>query len=129
MRDNAKFDRTIAGGPVAVLVLGETDWLADQRFADVDRVALPPDLTVVAHAPDGVVGAVGRLAQHAVEAPRRDGVMLGRRIVAERGVRTLFIVENLEGAQALELLAQAPGGRASRVLQQRQMQPLQSPVL
>ena len=46
--------------------------------ADVDRVAAPSDLAVVAHAPDLVIGAIARLAQHAVEAPRRGSVMLGR---------------------------------------------------
>ena len=48
-----------------------TTLTTDQRRADVDRVALPSDLAVVAHAPDRVIGSVTRLTQDAVEAPRR----------------------------------------------------------
>src|SRR6266540_504323 len=129
MSDDAECDRPVRGDPVAVLVFNETNRLADQRFADVDRVALPLDLAVVAHAPDRVVGPVARLAQDAIEASRRDGVVLGRGVVAEGLVRALFIVEGLEAAQALELLSQAPRRRVGGVLQQRQMQPLQSTVL
>src|SRR6266508_2917969 len=81
------------------------------------------------HAPDRVVGPVARLAQDAIEASRRDGVVLGRGVVAEGLVRALFIVEGSEAAQALELLSQAPRRRVGGVLQQRQMQPLQSTVL
>src|SRR5260370_38068971 len=87
---------------------------------------MPPDLAVVAYAPDGVVGPVARLAQHAIEAPRRDSVVLGRGAVAERLVRALFVVEPLERAQALQLLPQAPRRRIGGVLHQSKMQPLQS---
>ena len=55
--------------------------------------------------------------------------MLGRRVIAERLVRALFVVETLEAAQPLELLAQAARRRGGGVLQQRQMQPLQPAVL
>src|SRR5450432_415570 len=74
MSDDAESDRAVGGGPTAILVFDETDRLADQGFADVDRVALPLDLAVVAHLPDQVVGPVVRRAQDAVEATRRDGV-------------------------------------------------------
>src|SRR5205085_8905369 len=96
MGDDAEFDRSVERLP-AVLVFDESDWLADQRFADVNRVSLPPDLAVVTHAPDRVIGAVVRLAQHSVEAPRRGGVMLGRRLIAQSLVRAFFVVETLEG--------------------------------
>ena len=55
--------------------------------------------------------------------------MLGRRGVAERLVRALFIVEPLEGLEALDLLAQRTRRRIGGVLQQRQMQPLKPAVL
>src|SRR5260370_20150196 len=129
MRDDAESNRAVEGPPATLRVFGETDRLADQRFADVAPVAMPPDLAVVAYAPDGVVGPVARLAQHSIEAPRRDSVVLGRGAVAERLVRALFVVETLERAQALQLLPQAPRRRIGGVLHQSQMQPLQSAVL
>jgi hypothetical protein len=55
--------------------------------------------------------------------------MLGRRVVAQRLVRALLVVETLEAAQALELLAQAARRRVGGILQQREMQPLQPAVL
>src|SRR5438128_374016 len=99
-----------------------------RRFADVDGVAVPLDLAAVAHAPDRVVGSVVRLAQDAVEATRRDGVVLCGRVVAEGLVRAFLVVEGLEAAQALELLSQAPRRRVGGVLQERQMQPPRSTV-
>ena len=55
--------------------------------------------------------------------------MLGRGVVAERLVRTFFVVEALEAAQAPDLLAQASRRRIGGILQQRQMQPFQTAVL
>lgn len=46
-----------------------------------------------------LVGAIGRFPQDTVEAPRRDSIMLGRGIVAERLVRPFVVVEALEAAQ------------------------------
>ena len=107
MGDDAEHDRSVGDGPVAVVVFDEADRLAGQRRADVDGVALPSDLAVVAHAPDGVVGAIARLAQRRRRSAAARRVMLGRRVVAERLVRPFVVVEALEAAQALELLAQA----------------------
>src|SRR5262245_18749890 len=103
MRDDTEFDRPVVGCP-AVVVFGEPDGFTNQCFADVDRVAAPADLAIVAHAPDRLVRPVMGLAQNPVEAPRRDGVMIGRRVVAKGLMRALLVVETLEGAQALELL-------------------------
>src|SRR5258708_40312187 len=98
MRDDAESTRLVEGSPATLVVFDEPDRLADQRLAEVDPVAMPPDLAVVAHAPDGVVGPVARLAQHAIEAGRRSSIVLGRGAVAERLVRALFVVETLERA-------------------------------
>src|SRR5262245_20080713 len=129
MVDEAEADRAVIGGPAAVVLFEKTDRLASQRFADVDRGALPADLAIVAHASDGAVLPIVGLAQNAVEVPRRCDVMVGRRVVAESLVRALIIVQGLEGTKALELLSQAARRRIGGVLQQRQMQPLQSSVL
>src|SRR5262249_61947684 len=117
MSDDAKLDRAVVGSQAAVVVLNETDWLADERFTDVDLVALPPDLAAVAHTPDRMVGTIVWLPQDAVEAAGRDGVMLGRGGVAQSLGRPFFVVETLEAAQALPLLSQAArrrGGRGPR---------------
>src|ERR1700726_4912766 len=126
--DRAKHDRTKADGPAGI-VLGETDRLADQRLADVDCGGIPPDLAVVSNPPDDVVGSVVWFAQHAIEAPRRGRVMLGRGGVAERLVRALFVVEMLEGAQTLELFSQVARRRTGGLLQQCQMHALMAAVL
>src|SRR4029077_6249642 len=96
---------------------------------DIDRVAAPLDLTVLTHAPDDLVGPVARFAQDTVEAARRESVMLGRRIVAERLMRAFLIVDVLEYAQALQLLAQAAGRRFGGVLQQSEMHSLMPGIL
>src|SRR5260370_42315789 len=101
MRDDAESNRAVEGSPATLLVFEETDRLADQRLADVDPVAMPPDLAVVAYAPDGGVGPVARLAQHSLEAPRRDPALLGRGAAAGRLVRGLFLVEPRERAPPL----------------------------
>src|SRR5579872_2147242 len=111
MDDDAEKDWSIRDEPGAVVVFDEADRLAGQRAADVDRGALPADFAVMAHAPDRMLGVVVRLAQDAVEAARRDGVMFGRRFVAKRFVRPLFVVEALKATQSLELFAQRPGRR------------------
>ena len=71
MGDDAEQDRAVDNGAVAVLVFEQSDRLADQCLADVDRVAPPLDLAVVANPPDVMVGTVLRLAQDAIEASRR----------------------------------------------------------
>src|SRR5882672_10391001 len=130
MPDHAKHDRAIVDGIAAgISVLDEAHRLADQRPADVDRIAVPLDLAVLTHAPDSLVGLIARLAQDTIEAAWRDGVMLGRRIVAERLMRTVFVVDVLEHAQALKLLAQAAGRRFGGVLQQGQMHSLMPAIL
>src|SRR5689334_3757190 len=120
MRDDTERYRSIPDRPVAVGVLEEANRLADQRRADVDRVTLPLDLAVPAHAPYRAVATIMGLAKDAVEAARRSRVMLGRCIVAERCVRALLVVELLKATQARELLAQTARRRFGGVLQQRQ---------
>src|SRR4030088_1393347 len=128
MSDSAKHDRSVGDGP-AIRVLGEADRLADERSTDVDRVASPLDLAVVADTPDCSFAAVFRRAQDAVPGSRRDAIVLSGRVVAERLVRALFIVDTLEVLEALQLLAQGACRRFGGVLQERQVQPLQPTIL
>src|SRR5437879_431196 len=129
MANGAEHDRAIADGPAGGIVLDETHRLANQGLIDVDRAIAPSDVAVMAHPSHFVLGAIFRLAQDAVEAPRRGRIMVGRGGIAERLMRTLFVVETLEVAQALELLAQARGWRIGGVLQQGQMHALVPAVL
>src|SRR3981189_3846114 len=128
MGEGAKRDRAIADG-TGVSVLGEAHGLADQRLTDIDCVTVPLDLPVLTHAPDDLVGPVARFAQDAVEAARRESIMLGRSIVAERLMRAFLIVDVLEHAQALQLLAQAASRRFGGVLQQSEMHSVMSAIL
>ena len=79
MRDYAEHEGSGRDRPIAVVVSDDTDRLADQRGADVDRVAVPSDLAIVVIPLDCMIGSGTRLTQHAVEAPRRDHLALGRR--------------------------------------------------
>src|SRR6202035_4226090 len=121
--DRAERDRAVAHCPSGSIILAKADRLADQCLPDVDRLAMPSDLAVVAR-PSHLMFDVFRLAQDAVEAPRRGRVVIGRRVIAERLVRALFVVDELEVPQAIELLAQAARWRGGSVLQQCQMHPL-----
>lgn len=98
MANDTEDDRPEADGPVALGVFTEADRFAAERFVDVDRATLPLDLAVPAHPPHRLIGIIAGLAQHAVEAPGRECVTLRRSIVAKRLVRTLLVVEALEGA-------------------------------
>src|SRR5258708_40237035 len=96
--ERAEHDRAIADGPAGGVVLDEADRLADQGLVDVDRAIAPADIAVVAHPPHLVLSAIFRLAQDTVGSSRRRRVLVGRRGVAKRLMRTLFVVETLEGA-------------------------------
>src|SRR3546814_3517284 len=45
---------------VSGLCLGDADGLADERLADEDEIAAPPDLAIGAHTPHGMLGVVGQ---------------------------------------------------------------------
>jgi hypothetical protein len=129
MIDDAERHRAVGEAPVTVVAWREPDRLASQRRADIDELALPFDLPVRAHPPDLLIARILGLAQHAVEAPRRRRVMFGGCGIGERLVRALLVVEAPEGVEAVELLPQAARRRVGGVLQQGQVQPLQSAVL
>ena len=55
--------------------------------------------------------------------------MLGRRIVAERSMRPLLVIDALEVPQPVELLLEAARRRRGGIAQERQVQALEPPVL
>src|SRR6516165_11618176 len=103
-------------------IVSQTNRLADECRGDVDRVAPPLDLTVLAHPSHLIFSAIFRLTQNAVPTPRRQIVVISWRSIPERFVRSLVIVHLLKGFEALELLVQRARRRIGRVLQERQVQ-------
>src|SRR5712692_3021951 len=106
MVDDAELDRAVTHGPAAIRALGEADRLAGQRLGEINLGVAPANGAVGANSSQSVAGRILGLAQHAIPAPRRQRVMLGRRAVGERRVWPLFIVDALESAEPVELLAQ-----------------------
>ena len=107
MVDDPEIDRAVAHGAAAILALGEADHLAGQCLGKIDLGVPPSDGAVGANPPQRVAGRIFGLARHAVPTPWRERVMLGRRAVGERCVRSLLVVDALEVTEPVELLAQA----------------------
>src|SRR5713101_5029688 len=126
MVDDAELDRAVTHGPAAIRALGEADRLAGQRLGEINLGVAPANGAVGANSSQSVAGRILGLAQHAIPAPRRQRVMLGRRAVGERRVWPLFIVDALESAEPVELLAQGARRRRRGVAQQRQVQPFEA---
>src|SRR5580704_10746864 len=106
---------------IAGFELGDANRFADQRLADEDAIALPHDLAGAAHAPDLVIGIIPRLLdaiRH--HAPRRH-INLVRRPLAERFMRTLFVVVPAEGVEARLLLDRIRSRRARSLRLERAM--------
>ena len=101
--DQSEVDVGEADDPVAVLGFGDADGLADEAFADEDKLAAPFDFAAGAHPADGMVGVVPGLVEALWTAPGRRPVM-GRRLLAERFVRPLVVVVLAEGIEARLLL-------------------------
>src|SRR5207302_6165657 len=129
MVDDPELDRAELHGPAAILALGQADWRAGQGLVKINLAALPADRTGVANPSHLVSGRVFGLAQHAVPAPRRGRIMLGRRIVAERSMRPLLVIDALEVSEPVELLLEAARRRRGGIAQQRQVQALEPAVL
>src|SRR6516162_7425752 len=101
--DHAEHDRSEEDRMPTVGIVSQTNRLADECRGDVDRVAPPLDLTVLAHPSHLIFSAIFRLTQNAVPTPRRQIVVISWRSIPERFVRSLVIVHLLKGFEALEL--------------------------
>ena len=99
--DVAQFDIGVTHQPVATLGLEDTDWLADQRLADKDQLARPFDLAVAAYPAHRNVLAVVRIVDPLRIAPRRRLVPRGRRLLSQRLVRPLTVVDRAECIEAV----------------------------
>ena len=94
--DHAEHDRSEEDRMPTVGIVSQTNRLADECRGDVDRVAPPLDLTVLAHPSHLIFSAIFRLTQNAVPTPRRQIVVISWRSIPERFVRSLVIVQRDE---------------------------------
>src|ERR1700739_846770 len=127
--DVAQFDVGITHQPVTALGLADADRLADQRLTDKDQLAGPFDLAVAAHAAHRNLLAIVRILDPIGMRPRRRLVQRSRRLLSQRLVRPLLVVDRAEPVKALLLRRQTGGRRRCRLLLERAMYPLVPPIL
>src|SRR5947209_17646964 len=114
--DRAERDRPIADGPAGGVFL-KSDWFADQRLVDVDRIIPPADLAVMAYPPHLQPGVIFRLTQNAAQAARRWRVTVRWPSAAKRLMRAFCTLAPLQLAQTSHLLEQRAGPPRRRILQ------------
>src|SRR5262245_44237495 len=102
--DEADVEVAEAHDVVAGLELGDADELADQRGADEDKLAFPHDLARAANTSDLVIRVIPGVFHASRHGAARRLVELGRQLLPERLVRTLFIVVPAEGIETSLLL-------------------------
>src|SRR6266850_4680325 len=127
--DVAELDIGIAHQPVATFGFADANRFADQRLADKDQLTGPFDLAVAAHPADRDIAAIARLVNPLRVGPRRGLVDRSRRLLSQRLVRSLVVVNRTKLLEALLLRRQAVGGRRGGLLLERAMHPLVPPVL
>src|SRR5215813_7156691 len=127
--DVAQFDIGITHPPVTALGLEDADRLADQCLTDKDQLARPFDLTVAAHAAHCNVLAIGRIRDPIRVGPRRRLIQQSRRLLSQRLVRPLRVVDRTEVVEPLLLCRQTGGRRRCRLLVERAVYPLVPAIL
>jgi hypothetical protein len=127
--DVAQFDVSITHQPVTAFGLADADRLTDQRLTDKDQLARPFDLAGVAHAAHRNFLAIVRMLDPIGIGPRRGLVQQSRRLLSQRLVRSLIVVDRAERAEPLLLRCQTGGWRRRRFLVERAVHPLVAPVL
>ena len=108
--DVTEFDIGKADQPVAGLGLDNADRLADQRLADKDQIPRPFNLACGPYPPHRDVAAIGRIFEAVRVGPRRGPVQRRRRLLTQRLVRPLVVVDLAEAVEA-PLLRRQAGGR------------------
>src|SRR6266446_10478184 len=94
--DVSELDLSVTRQPVAVLSLGDTNRFAGQRFADKDQFASPLDLAVAARAADRDIAAAARVVDPVRVGPRRRLVQRSRRLLSQRLMGPLVVVDGSE---------------------------------
>src|SRR5215470_2596112 len=95
--DVAQFDVGVTYQPVTALGLEDADRLANQRLTDKDQLARPFDLPVAAHPAHRNVRAIVRILDPIAIGSRRSPVQRSRRLLPQRLVRPLMIIDGAEG--------------------------------
>src|SRR5215472_6717159 len=127
--DVAQFDVGITHQPVTTLGLANADRLADQCLTDKDQLARPFDLAVAAHAAHRNLVTIVRILDPVRIGPRRRLVPRSRRLLSQRFVRPLLVVDRAERVEPL-LLRRQTGGRGCRcLLVECAVHPLVAPIL
>jgi len=85
---------------VTVVILVQPDDLTDKRLAEIDQFTLPFDLSSGANPAQFVIDRIVGILEPRGIGPWRGGVMLGRRRLAQRLVRTLVIELGPEAIEA-----------------------------
>ena len=127
--DVAEFDIGKAHQPVAAVGLDHANRLADPRLADKDQLAGPFDLTGAAHPADCDSVAVAWIVEPIRVRPRRGLVQRSRRLLAQRLVRPLAVVNRSEIVEPPLLRRQAVGRRRCGLVLERAVNPLVTPIL
>src|ERR1700739_241426 len=127
--DVAQFDLGITHQPVTALGLEDADRFTDQRLTDKDKLARPFDLAVAAHAAHGNVVSIVRMLDPIGIGPWRRPVPRSRRLLSQRLVRPLLVVDRADPVKPLLLRRQTGGRRRCRLLLERAMYPLVPPIL
>jgi hypothetical protein len=112
-----------------VVALGDAYQLADERLADEGEVATSFDFAAGAHPPHLVLCVAPLVLEPLRHAARRRRIDLGRRLLAERLVRTLLVVMAAEGVEARLLLVCAFHRRARGLRFEGAVHPLMAAVV
>src|SRR5215472_15525605 len=127
--DVAQFDVGITHQPVTALGLANADRLADQCLTDKDQLARPFDLAVAAHAAHRNLVTIVRILEPVQIGPRRRLVPRSRRLLPQRLVWPVIVVDRTERVEPLLLRRQTGGRRCRRLLVERAVHPLVAPIL
>src|SRR6516162_3788758 len=109
--DDPEIAATEAGHRAAVVALGETDELADQRLADEHLLAFPLDRPTGPHAAHLMIGVVPRIVETPRHGAGRRPPTRRRRDLSERLVRPLLVVMPAEAVEPHLLRSRRRGGR------------------
>ena len=127
--DSPKFEVHEAHNPIAALGLRDPDGFMTDRRADEDEVAAPLDFPIVADPPDLVRGVVPGILEARRIRPRRRHMHATRRLLSQRFVGPFRVEFPAQAVKPRLLLSQRRGGRRRRLVLQRPVKPLVTPVL
>src|ERR1700722_10350230 len=127
--DDAEVNIGKTDDPIAAFRLGNPNRLVDENLADEHKVAAPPDFSIAAHPPHGVIGIIPGLFDAIRIEARRGRVAAARRLLVERLMGPLVVVMRSEPVEAALLLLRGVSWRPRGLLFERPMHAFVPPVL